>query len=215
MTIVAGPSSSSGNTSAALLVLGMPQQAFLRQDGRKVFTLTLPPDRPVGTLLFSATGLTGDDPDLYVSAGGTAHVDGACDEGATCWSSAQLGDDVLEIQGAAAEACRALALALTPTLTGTPTPTLTSTLALTLAPTPTLTPTRRAARPASGACWSRPTHTTPPSRCSPPCRAAWHRPASPRCSRGWHCARVHRTASTHSSVSTSRRSTPQRRWRSP
>ena len=114
MTIVAGPSSSSGNTSAALLVLSMPQQAFLRQDGRKVFTLTLPPDRPVGTLLFSATGLTGDDPDLYVSAGGTAHGDGACDEGATCWSSAQLGDDVLEIQGAAAEACRALALTLTP-----------------------------------------------------------------------------------------------------
>ena len=52
------------------------------------------------------TGLAGENPDLYVSAGGTAHSDGACDEGAACWSSAQVGDDMLEIPGAAAEACR-------------------------------------------------------------------------------------------------------------
>ena len=160
MTIMAGPSS--GNTSAARLVLGMPQQTFLGQDTDRLFTLTLPPDRRVGTLLLSVTGLTGDDPDLYVSAGGTAHSDGACDEGAACWSSAQIGDDVLEIPGAAAEAGRALALTPTPV----PTPTLTPT------PSPSPTLTRRAASPASGACGCRPTHTTPPSRCSPPCRAA-------------------------------------------
>ena len=173
MTIIAGPSSaSSGNTSAARLVLGMPQQSFLRQDADRIFTLTLPPDRPVGTLLLSVTGLAGDDPDLYVSAGGSAHSDGACDEGASCWSSAQIGDDVLEIPGAAAEAGRALALTLTPTPTPTLTPTRTPTPTLTLTLTPTPTLTRRAASPASGACGCRPTHTTRPSRCSPPCRAA-------------------------------------------
>ena len=76
-------------------MLGTPQQVFLRQGSHTRFRLTLPPDRAVGTLLVTLTHLTGDDPDLYVSANGTAHVDGACDEGATCWSSAQLGDDVL------------------------------------------------------------------------------------------------------------------------
>ena len=104
MTIVAGPSSSLGNASAARLVLGMPQQAFIRQDGYKLFTLSLPPARAVGTLLLSVTARAGDDPHLYVSAGGTAHSDGTCDQGATCWSSAQSGDDVVEIPGAAAEA---------------------------------------------------------------------------------------------------------------
>ena len=111
MTIVAGPaaSASSGNGSAALLVLGMPQRVLLRQGAHTRFRLTLPPDRTAGTLLLALTHLTGDDPDLYVSANGTAHPDGACDAGATCWSSAQLGDDVLQIPGAAAEARRALA----------------------------------------------------------------------------------------------------------